>query len=439
MPKSDALSQQILQSSGQGNFGSSVEGDRIIYPAIVVPYGTNDNSEQNRIRARIVSLEDDGKIKGKSKSDNEENYNNYSGKDRGIVDSDLVLCVPLWPEFFHVRPQVGEMVFVIMENPKDSAAVRYWIGPIITSKLKLNSQSYEDSAKIFNKTDFLSNQKISSSVELSNAFPENSDVAIQGRNDADLMLKNKEALLIAGKFKSKNFDINTEYPSLLRLKQIDNTITTVAPTIIVDITHNINIEIQQDTAGKFLGTITVKNLKNTFELKKETNSYIEKKDTVNWLNEKIKEAKDKYKNWSFTSTASEFKSLPSDYSKKPAPAPTTPPEVNNENLLKKYSQATLVSTNINIYSPRGKFRGNDIKPFEKSEDLKSFGELPNSLHPSIFGDEAVRLFDLIIRLLLSHIHTPQNPLLSTAISDELKKYTVDGNLQNLLSNHVRIN
>jgi hypothetical protein len=107
--------------------------------------------------------------------------------------------------------------------------------------------------------------------------------------------------------------------------------------------------------------------------------------------------------------------------------------------LKKYSQGTLISTNINIYSPRGKFRGNDIKPFEINSDLKSFGKISDTLHPLIFGDESIKLFDLIIRLLLDHIHTPQMPLLQTAISDELKKYTVDGKLQNLISNHIRIN
>ena len=84
-------------------------------------------------------------------------------------------------------------------------------------------------------------------------------------------------------------------------------------------------------------------------------------------------------------------------------------------------------------------RTGDLKNFEKNADLKSFGEFADTLHPAIFGDEVVRLFDIIIKLLLTHIHTPQMPLLTTALADELKKYTVDGYLQNLLSYHVRIN
>jgi hypothetical protein len=440
MPKDDLLAQRALQNSGQGNYGSEIESNRIIYPAIVVPYGTNDNSEQNRIRARIVSLEDDGKIKGKSSSANEENYNNYSGKDRGITDNMLVLCVPLLPEFFHVRPQVGEMVFVIMENPKNNTGVRYWIGPIVSSKLKLKYQSYEDSAKIFNKTNFISTTKIGSSIELSKVFPEDSDVAIQGRNDADLILKNREALLIAGKFSSQNFDINIECPSYLKLKQFDNTNTEIISTVTsTNIINSINVDIKIDTNSRFAGTIIIKEVKNNFELKNETNTYINRDQTVVWLNEKIKEAKEKYKNWSFASTTEEFKNLPANYNIISTPSITAPPLIDNQNLLKKYSQATLISTNINIYSPRGKFRGDDIKPFEKNADLKSFEKISDSLHPVTFGDENIRVLDLIIRLLLDHIHTPEKPLLQTSLSEELKKYTVDGWLQNLISNHIRVN
>ena len=445
MPSIDSVSKSSLQKGGVGEYSAGMENERAVYPAIVVPYGTNDNSEQNRIRARIVELDENGKIKGEPAVTlkNPENYNSYGGKDRGIKDENLVLCIPLLPEFFHVRPQVGEMVFVILENAKDNASTRYWIGPIISSKLALRFQDFKSSAKIFNKTDFISNTKTSSSTELSNLLPGESDVALQGRNDADLMLKNREALLVSGKFNranlSESLTINVENPSFLRLKQFDNINITEVTTKPSKITHNINAEIFFNTAdSKHEAKIIIKHLESNVELKNEMNSYPERGFAVEWLKTRIKEAKEKYKTWSFSSAAEEFKVEPANYNIKATPSPTTPP-ASNQQLLQKFSQATLTSTNINIYSPRGKFRGNDLKSFEINSDLKSFGELANNLHPSVFGDEAVRLFDIIIRLLLTHIHTPQMPLLTTALSDELKKYTVDGFLQNLLSNHIRIN
>lgn len=116
-----------------------------------------------------------------------------------------------------------------------------------------------------------------------------------------------------------------------------------------------------------------------------------------------------------------------------------PEDDNGEDLIPKYSQANLVSSNINIYSPRGSFRDESIAEFEINEDLKSFGDVANSLRPAVFGDELIKLLDLIIRVLLNHIHTPQKPLVAIPESDELSSYTVEGDLQRIISNHIRIN
>lgn len=443
----DDLTRSSLLKSGQRNFDGSGGGDRIIYPAIVVPNGTNDYAEQNRILARIVSVDDNGNIVGK-KSSNEENYNNYSGKDRTILDGDLVTCIPLLPEFFHVRPQSGEMVFAIMENPKDTSAVRYWIGPIITSKLKLQYQGYEDSVKVFDKTFFNTNKKIDDDLNILNLFPTDSDVAIQGRADADLILKNRESLLIAGKLNRDTLTVNTETPSYLNLKQFDNAAPQSTPASPINPTHLIQITLTDNSAttGKIDGQIKVIYIKTNYVLNQEANSYgniiantttpdtvKNRSDVITWLKSRINEYKIKYKQWSFSATnIVEFKNDPATYSTQP-----TPPA--NVNLLQKYSQANLISTNVNIYSTRGKYRGDDVKSFEINKDLESFGDLANKLHPAIFGDEVVRLLDLIIKFLLTHTNTPQMPPLETAISKELAGYTVDGKLQNLLSYHIRIN
>ena len=145
MSKVDSLSNGSLNQKGQqSNTKTELNsGERMFYPAIVVPGGTTDPLDQNRIRARIVTLNSDGTIKGKL-SKGEENYDAYAGKDQGTADSQLPLCMPLLPEILHVRPIEGEMVFVLLENSKDQSSPRYWIGPIISSKLKLQFQSYEE-------------------------------------------------------------------------------------------------------------------------------------------------------------------------------------------------------------------------------------------------------------------------------------------------------
>ena len=315
------LSAYMLQSSGQGNFYSDGNKSvRSIYPAIVISASTQDPLNQNRIKARIVELDNNGNI--------------FGGKDRDVLDEDLKFSIPLMPEFFHVRPQEGEMVFVILENPSDLSAPRFWIGPIITSQLKLKTQSYSDANKIFDYSKFNANIALNNKFKADGVLPGDGDVAIQGRDDADLILKPREVFLTAGKFKPDTIDINTEAPSNLQLKQFDN---------------------------------------------------------------------------------------------------------NSIGPLKTFSQLNMLSTNLNIYSPLGKFRAKDMEKFEINENLKSYGELASTLHPAVFGDEIIKLLDVLIRVMITHIHTPQNPLVPTPDSEILQSYSIQGNLQNLISNVVRIN
>lgn len=316
----DDFTQSMLNANGQGGgtYSQGNQSARNIYPAVVV--NISDPLDQNRIVARIINLDESGNIKG--------------GRDREVPDDKLPFCTPMLPEHFHVRPLVGEMVFIFLENPSDNSAPRYWIGPIISSKFKLKFQDYKESVKIFDYTAFNVNETTQTKPKVATAFPDQADIAIQGRGDADLILRQREAYLVAGKFKLSTFDVNTETPSYLQLKQFDNV-----------------------TAGP----------------------------------------------------------------------------------LKAYSQANLQSTNINIFSPIGKFRNSDLASFEKNEDLKSLGDFAGSLHPTVFGDELIKLLDLIIKVLLTHIHTSQNPMLPIPESKQLQEYTVDGALQNLISKYIRIN
>jgi hypothetical protein len=325
------LAASILQMNGQANFSSQGNNSaRNVYPALVS--STDDPTGQNRIKARIVTLDNEGKITG--------------GKDRDKLDKDLVYCYPLIPEFFHVRPiaqqtdnngnviSQGEMVWIILENPSDDSAPRYWVGPIISSQLKLKFQAYAEAAKITDITSFNVNKTTNNDFKVDALLPGTADVAIQGRDDADLILKSRQAILSSGKFKPNSITPNDISPSNITLTQFDN---------------------------------------------------------------------------------------------------------NKIGSLKTFSQANIQSSNINIYSPIGKFRDQNLAQFEKNEILKSFGDLANTLHPAVLGDELVKLLDLIIKVLLTHIHTPQSPLLPIPDSEMLTNYTVEGQLQNIISKVLRIN
>jgi hypothetical protein len=319
----DKLAKSVLQSQGLGGSAISSSGNpssRIVYPAIVIT--NEDPLGMKRIIARIISLDEKGNV--------------FGGKDRDTPDDQLPMCVPMIPNHFHIIPQQGEMVYLILENPEDNSAPRYYIGAQINSPFKLQFQQYVDANRVFNYTSFSLDKNPTTDPKASTVLPQSGDIALQGRVDADLILKYKEAYLVAGKFEKDSFTPNSTSPAFLQISQLEN----------------------------------------------------------------------------------------------PKSATT---------LIPRYSQTNLTSTNVNIYSVRGKFRESTLSKFEINEDLKSFGELANSLHPSVFGDELVKLLDLIVKVMLNHIHTPQKPLVTTPDSEELSKYTVEGNLQRILSNHIRIN
>jgi len=325
MPAIDKLAKATLQNMGQGG-GLSSSGNpaaRNIYPAIVL--SSEDPLGMKRIVAKIISLDADGQING--------------GRDRDTPDEQLPFAVPMMPNHFHIVPIEGEMVYILLENPSDNSAPRYYMGSQINSQFKLKFQAYEEAERVFKNTDFNLNKNKDSNLETAVSLPRTGDIAIQGRTDADLILKPREVFLVAGKFNKGTIDINKTTPSYLQLIQLENT------------------------------------------------------------DEDVKE----------------------------------------DDLLPNYSQTNLVSTNINLFSPRGKYRAESLKQFEINEDLKSFGGSADALHPAVFGDELIKLLDLIVRVMLNHIHTPQMPLVPIPESDELSAYTVEGELQRIISNHIRIN
>lgn len=205
------ISESILNNSGQSfHKKSENQSNRIIYPAIVRQ--VDDRAGYNRIKAEIVNINDSGKI--------------YSGKDKDLNIDNLPIAIPLLPEFMHVRPQIGECVLIILENPQDPTAARYWVGPLITQQTKLNFQSFQNSQTIFNKSSFRGNQIATNTStdrdqDAGELFAKQDEIALQGRQNSDLVIGDNSIKLRAGIFKYGSFLENTEYPCKIELKIID--------------------------------------------------------------------------------------------------------------------------------------------------------------------------------------------------------------------------
>lgn len=335
-----SMAESLLSREGQDNFrGDTSSNFRIIYSAVV--RDTDDYAGFNRLKAEIVTLDENGNIK--------------PGKDRDTPLEKLPICIPLMPEFVHVRPQVGETVLIISENPQDLSSPRYWIGPVISQQTKLQYQSYTDVAELFQINNFsqkntTSNPTTNNLNKASVYYPQPNEIAFQGRQDADITFSPRNVLIRAGRFNKGTTELNTTTICQLEIKQVD-------------------AEIKNPNSIKIFDRLT--------------------------------------------SSGSTFR---------------------------PYSQTNLQSTNINIYSLEGKFRKSDSdNSVEVSDRLKDFGDVANSLHPVAFADELAILLKLILKYLVTHIHTPQNPALPNSTSEKLDAYLNGNKLQDIMSNVVRVN
>lgn len=127
-------------------------------------------------------------------------------------DKNLPWCFPLIPKMLHCIPQVNETVIIIL--PDAPKANRFYIGPVV-------SQDYYMSKDLFNYTSrvFLGSGNIvkplpdpATDPENEGTCPDKTDIALRGRKNSDVILKDNELRLRCG------FKQNPQGPPDISLK-----------------------------------------------------------------------------------------------------------------------------------------------------------------------------------------------------------------------------
>lgn len=156
-------------------------------------------------------------------------------------------AVPLLPKNLQIMPKEGEMCMVLVENVKMDQQNRYWIGPLLSDKSKLAYESSVTGGNLLTKNvvpvppvskNTKEDQTLKKRGDFTGGFPEKLDIAIMGRNNADIVLPTNrakedrintsgEVLIRAGKFnftKNKKLTLNTVNPGFLRIKVVNSEI-----------------------------------------------------------------------------------------------------------------------------------------------------------------------------------------------------------------------
>ena len=121
-------------------------------------------------------------------------------EDNNTAVEDLPYCFPLLPKHFQVNPKVGEMVLVITSRLGVSQSRRWFIGHIISQQYMLREDPFISATTGY----FSLLPRPELNPENEGSYPDREDVAVQGRKNADLILKENEVRLRCGFQKEPN-------------------------------------------------------------------------------------------------------------------------------------------------------------------------------------------------------------------------------------------
>ena len=171
---------------------SYVSIQRTIYYGTVV--SIDDETDGGRIKVRIPDL------------------------DNKISDNELPWSYPLLPKFFHIYPQKGEIVRIFLEDIQFPMRSRFWLGSVIS---QLHKIEYDDNLTALSTTNYgivapdVAPSKI---PESEGVFTRKTDIAIIGRVNTDIILRNNEVHIRAGKHENNNIlKLNTKNPAEINL------------------------------------------------------------------------------------------------------------------------------------------------------------------------------------------------------------------------------
>lgn len=141
-------------------------------------------------------------------------------------DEELEWAFPLLPKMLHVRPKIGETVMIINRDFDNERSGRYYLGPVISQPQFMYEELNENSAlRVLQGTRVGADKNPETDPIVKGTIPENEDVALLGRKDSDIILKDDDIRIRCGVKKTDVFDktkfaFNSVHPAFIKMKHI---------------------------------------------------------------------------------------------------------------------------------------------------------------------------------------------------------------------------
>jgi len=204
------------------------------------------------------------------------------GVDDHIFSDDLSYAFPMVQKFLHVIPKVGETVLIFIPDVKNPYIDRMYVGPIISQPQMLKGDTQPFSSKSALSSGIREpNESPNTVPENKGVYPNTNDISLQGRDNSQIILKDREVLLRAGQFDvnvtageiPKFNKINSGYIQIkhdVTLKPETETTTAERGSAINVVANKINLLTHKNGAPRFVlndqdETITTKELQKILE------------------------------------------------------------------------------------------------------------------------------------------------------------------------------
>tara|TARA_R100001509_G_scaffold21959_1_gene11494 strand:+ start:6336 stop:7658 length:1323 start_codon:yes stop_codon:yes gene_type:complete len=399
------------------------------------------------------------------------------GIDKGDVTvNSLPYCVPLTPRFLNVMPKLGELVLVFQYEHKkgikytEFSSQRFWMGPLISQSNKLNFDPIIDARSVMTGGKF----KIPD-ITLSNTtgvYPNDEDIALQSRGNTDVILKEGQIWLRAGKYKDteeknqfNDKDLGyiqvkyggNELVRTLKDKVISSYVYDKAETLIDVQIDTLNVD-NEVLAGNLTPNEYSQSTKNVVRINV---SKIKNKSTVfeqDFLNpgfttrdEAIIAATTAVKpfisgKWKLKSNSDEIlKEFGGDLAVKTGVAffkgnkkevKKTIKVVKSEvNKGKGGSVINVVGNKINLISHDGPHTFNLTNP-EELISTEEQNKINNDAHPLVYGDILVEFLELVKSYVAGHIHN-YHGMPATELPNKIN--VLNFNLDRILNKNINSN
>ena len=186
-----AFDKPIIQTSNpnKAEHANIVRNRTIFYGEVI---SITDDTDGGRIQVRVPEL------------------------DNRTSDGDLPWSFPLMPKFFHIYPQIGEIVRIFIEDTKFPERSRFWMGSVISQPQKIGFDSKFTALSTTNLGLTSPEKAPSTYPDADGVFPLKTDVAIVGKVNTDVILRLNEVHIRAGKHDYDNvLKLNTKNPATI--------------------------------------------------------------------------------------------------------------------------------------------------------------------------------------------------------------------------------